>query len=38
MTGIAVGRPGDAGVVAAAEERDRQREERVRDRRPVRLF
>jgi nitroreductase len=38
MTGIAVGRHGDADVVAAASERDQEREQRDRVRRPVRLF
>jgi nitroreductase len=38
MTGIAVGRHGDAAVVAAAPERDQERELRDRVRRPIRLF
>jgi len=38
LTGIAVGRHGDAAVVAAAPERDQERELRARTRRPVRLF
>ena len=38
MTGIAIGRPGDHAQIAAASERDQERERRERVRRPVRLF
>jgi nitroreductase len=38
LTGIAVGRHGDEAVVAAASERDQERELRARTRRPIRLF
>ncbi len=38
LTGIAVGRHGDAAVISAAPERDQERELRSRTRRPIRLF
>lgn len=38
MTGIAVGRHGDAALIAAADEREQERERRERVRRAIRVF